>query len=171
MKLTTVLFDLDGTLLPMDQDEFVKTYFGLLAKKLAPHGYDPKKLVDGIWQVRSETYETGRLTHGTADPASPDFNSLADFIICGTGVEIRLPWQLLNFSNPAKMIIHDDYYQHYGAEDLHIDQLWVGIGREGDSITLASLPLKGWNTHVTCHARLKQSYWLLQDHWTKEAGA
>ena len=50
MKLTTVLFDLDGTLLPMDQDEFVKAYFGLLAAKLAPHGYDPKKLMDGVWK-------------------------------------------------------------------------------------------------------------------------
>ena len=27
--IKTVLFDLDGTLLPMDQDEFVKAYFGL----------------------------------------------------------------------------------------------------------------------------------------------
>ena len=27
MKITTVFFDLDGTLLPMDQDVFVKTYF------------------------------------------------------------------------------------------------------------------------------------------------
>lgn len=44
-----VLFDLDGTLLPMDQDEFVKGYFGLLAKKCAPHGYEPKKLVDAVW--------------------------------------------------------------------------------------------------------------------------
>ena len=49
MKLKTILFDLDGTLLPMDQDEFVKYYFGLLAKKLAPHGYDPKVLVGNIW--------------------------------------------------------------------------------------------------------------------------
>lgn len=49
MKLTTVLFDLDGTLLPMDQDEFVKYYFGLLAKKLAPLGYDPKALPGNIW--------------------------------------------------------------------------------------------------------------------------
>ena len=49
-KITTVLFDLDGTLLPMDQDVFVKAYFGLLAKKLAPHGYDPEKLVAAIWQ-------------------------------------------------------------------------------------------------------------------------
>ena len=49
MKLTTVLFDLDGTLLPMDQDEFVKYYFGLLAKKIAPLGYDPKTLAGNIW--------------------------------------------------------------------------------------------------------------------------
>ncbi|MDD6095087.1 MAG: HAD family hydrolase [Clostridia bacterium] len=54
MKITTVLFDLDGTLLPMDQDEFVKAYFGLLAKKLAPHGYDPKKLISGIWAGTKE---------------------------------------------------------------------------------------------------------------------
>ena len=40
MMINTVLFDLDGTLLPMDQEEFVNTYLGLLAKKLAPHGYD-----------------------------------------------------------------------------------------------------------------------------------
>lgn len=49
MKLTTILFDLDGTLLPMDQDEFVKYYFGLLARKLAPLGYDPKELPGNIW--------------------------------------------------------------------------------------------------------------------------
>ena len=41
MKLTTVLFDLDGTLLPMDQDQFVKGYFGLLTQMIAPRGYDP----------------------------------------------------------------------------------------------------------------------------------
>lgn len=48
MKITTILFDLDGTLLPMDNDEFTKGYFKLLAKKLAPHGYEQQKLVDGI---------------------------------------------------------------------------------------------------------------------------
>ena len=40
MKQKTVLFDLDGTLLPMDQDAFTKGYFTLLVQKLAPHGYD-----------------------------------------------------------------------------------------------------------------------------------
>lgn len=47
--LKTVLFDLDGTLLPMDNDEFTRGYFKLLAAKLAPHGYEPRELVDGIW--------------------------------------------------------------------------------------------------------------------------
>ena len=49
MNITTVLFDLDGTLLPMDQDAFTTGYFRLLAKKLAPCGYEPKSLVDAIW--------------------------------------------------------------------------------------------------------------------------
>lgn len=48
-RLTTVLFDLDGTLLPMDNDAFTKGYFKLLAAKLAPRGYDARQLVDAIW--------------------------------------------------------------------------------------------------------------------------
>ena len=48
--ITTVLFDLDGTLLPMDQDRFVKSYIGRMAKKLAPHGYDPELLTAGLWK-------------------------------------------------------------------------------------------------------------------------
>ena len=47
--ITTVLFDLDGTLLPMDNEEFTRTYFKYLCARLAPYGYDPKELVDGIW--------------------------------------------------------------------------------------------------------------------------
>lgn len=35
-KLTTILFDLDGTLLPMDNDAFTRGYFKLLAARLAP---------------------------------------------------------------------------------------------------------------------------------------
>ena len=48
MSITTVLFDLDGTLLPMDQDLFVKTYFSGIAKKVAPLGYEPEKLIKTI---------------------------------------------------------------------------------------------------------------------------
>ena len=48
--ITTILFDLDGTLLPMDQEKFVKSYIGRMAKKLAPHGYDPELLAAGLWK-------------------------------------------------------------------------------------------------------------------------
>ena len=47
--ITTILFDLDGTLLPMDQDVFLKAYMSGLAKKGAAHGYDPETLVRNIW--------------------------------------------------------------------------------------------------------------------------
>lgn len=47
--LKAVLFDLDGTLLPMDQDAFTRGYFRLLAQKLLPHGYEKDALVAGIW--------------------------------------------------------------------------------------------------------------------------
>ena len=47
--IDTVLFDLDGTLLPMDQEEFINCYMGLLAKKLAPQGYEPKHLIAAVW--------------------------------------------------------------------------------------------------------------------------
>ena len=50
MPIRYVLFDLDGTLLPMDQDLFIKTYFGGLAKKLAPLGYDAAELFQAIWK-------------------------------------------------------------------------------------------------------------------------
>ena len=46
--ITTVFFDLDGTLLPMDLDEFQRAYMAGLAKKMAPHGYEPKLLLKSI---------------------------------------------------------------------------------------------------------------------------
>ena len=50
MAITTVLFDMDGTLLPMDNDEFTKGYFKLLAAKLIPHGYNADELVAAVWK-------------------------------------------------------------------------------------------------------------------------
>lgn len=49
MGIKAVLFDLDGTLLPMDQDEFVKTYLKLLGVRLAPKGYEFEKLMKVMW--------------------------------------------------------------------------------------------------------------------------
>lgn len=49
--IKAVLFDLDGTLLPMDMDIFVKTFFGLLINKLCTaRGYDQKQFADSVWK-------------------------------------------------------------------------------------------------------------------------
>ena len=50
MKIKAVFFDLDGTLLPMDQDVFIKAYLGGLVSVLAPKGYDPKAIAGALWK-------------------------------------------------------------------------------------------------------------------------
>jgi len=47
--LDTILFDLDGTLLPFSEKEFVNFYFPGMAKKLHPLGVEAEKLVKGLW--------------------------------------------------------------------------------------------------------------------------
>lgn len=48
--MKAVLFDLDGTLLPMDQERFVHAYFGAMCKKMCPHGYQAEELISAIWR-------------------------------------------------------------------------------------------------------------------------
>lgn len=48
MKYKLIMFDMDGTLLPMNQDEFVNGYFSLLCKKLINY-IEPKQFVSAIW--------------------------------------------------------------------------------------------------------------------------
>lgn len=67
MGIKIVLFDLDGTLLPMDQDVFVGSYFKLLAQKLAPRGYNPEKLIGDIWAgTAAMVKNTGETTNEEA---------------------------------------------------------------------------------------------------------
>jgi len=48
--ITTVLFDLDGTLLPMDQEVFVQAYLSALTAKMVPFGFDAKTVAASIWK-------------------------------------------------------------------------------------------------------------------------
>lgn len=49
MTYQAILFDMDGTLVPMDVDKFTKGYFGLLLAKLARHGFDPSQFGRQMW--------------------------------------------------------------------------------------------------------------------------
>lgn len=120
----------------------------------------------------AETYETGLLTYGNANPQSNEYNSLADFCFNGDYIEVKIPWQLLNFSNPSEMMIHDDYYLHYGIEQIRIKEMWVGLGKaeDQDPIELVPVPLKGWKSKITYHERLKPAYFAMQKVWSEDGG-
>lgn len=120
--------------------------------------------------AHGEVFETGKLTYGNANPDSPDFNSLADFIVNGEDIEIRLPWQLLNFGNPSEMEIHDDYYENYGVEFIGIKEIYIGIGSEtnkSERIKMNAVALEGWGNNPTYHERLKEAYYVMQELWTE----
>lgn len=47
-RITTVLFDLDGTLIRMDQDEFIRLYFVSILDKIGRLGYDVKVMKEAL---------------------------------------------------------------------------------------------------------------------------
>ena len=153
--------DMDAYLNVPDADTPVFQNIDLMLQTATP-------LLTGNWEASAETYETGALRYGNANPEADDFDSLADYMFTGNGVEIRIPWQLLNFGNPSEMMIHDDYYENYGVELIPIDEMYVGfaVNKDTDSrIAMESFALEGWGKTVTYHERLKESYYMLKDYW------
>ncbi len=152
---------IDPYLMPVDADTPVFKEIHLVLQLL--------KYVSGTEEEVYETYETGKLRYGNANPEDENFDSLADFIFTDQGVEIRIPWQLLNFANPSEMMIHDDYYENYGIEYIEIEEMFAGYATGEDvenRIPCGSLKLEGWGREVTYHERLKESYYMVKDYWT-----
>ena len=66
MKYKLIMFDMDGTLLPMEQDTFVKGYFYLLCKEVADK-IDADSFVKSIWSgVRAMALSNGITTNREA---------------------------------------------------------------------------------------------------------
>lgn len=124
-----------------------------------PEGEDPPP--------QYSTIETGRLTRGNSDSDNEEFNSLADYDYGPRVVEARIPWGMLNFSDPSRAMIHDDYYEHYGVYSMKIEKIYIGLGIEGGMSYLSELLLPGWET-VPVHERKKQSYYIMQWAWRDE---
>ena len=120
-------------------------------------------------QEFASTFPSGLLEYGNANPSSEKFNSLADFCFGDDIIEIKIPWGLMNFSNPSEMMIHDDYYEHYGVEEMQIDKLYAGVSDNIDSkrISTDEFKLNGWHKRVKFHERFKESYYIIKYHWTR----
>ena len=63
-KIKAIFFDLDGTLLPMNEEKFTNLYFGLLTNKVSEYGYDKDLLIKTIYQGTKLMYQNnGPLTN------------------------------------------------------------------------------------------------------------
>ena len=103
------------------------------------------------------TINTGHLIYGKQED-----NSLVDYYINKDTLELRIPYGLLNFSDPSTMRIHDNYYKHYGVEFININNMYIGIGNENSKINLYKYKLKGWGKKFEAKERLKESYYIVK---------
>lgn len=134
----------------------------------------PVNLIYGSGQrITADSYITGKLLYGNGDPNSGDFLSNSDFFHQGNDIEIRIPWQLLNFSDPTSGEIHDDYYVHYGVSYRNVKSIFAGISRGVSAdkpVRLREYRLPKQSGRPITEERLKESYAVMQELWgTSEA--
>ena len=110
-----------------------------------------------------ETVDTGKLTYGIANPTLEEFNSLADFYYKDGKIELRIPWGLLSFSNPATCEIINDLYDNNKEIDFTtIDRVSFGLAIEDNSkVVFSDYQMRGWD-QLIYHERTKLSYYILQ---------
>lgn len=154
--------------------------------------FDPWKLAVGLameppYSTKYHPFEdvtVGRLKRGSTDPAAPDYSSLNLWQAKGNVVEMRIPWMLLGFTDPSSLQV-----MGYGNGDGQLEKVktqgirfvpWMvdkrsgqvlGLG-SGDSVYPASkLPVYTWPmwNEVKYRERLKKSYDILKEVWTKAA--
>ncbi|MBK1812368.1 family 2 glycosyl transferase [Clostridium sp. YIM B02505] len=111
-------------------------------------------------------YETGRLTFGDGNPKHDTFNSLTDFNVNGDNIEIRIPWQLLNFMDPSTKSIMKDF-NVYGIKATKVDGIYIGgihisNNKVINSNDMGYFTLNEWN-NPSFHERLKPSYYILKE--------
>ena len=111
MKYKLIMFDMDGTLLPMDQDEFVNGYFSLLSKKLIEY-IDPKQFVSATWSgVRAMGLSNGLKTNEVAfwddfcKKTNTDVNIIKPICDAFYGGDFKLAKQFTNENKLAKQAV------------------------------------------------------------------
>ena len=115
-------------------------------------------------------YETGKLLFGNGNPQSKDYNSLADFIVVNNNIELRIPWALLNVTDPSTKMIMDDLYKT-GIQSIKTNGFYIGgiLLKEKQVVDSTNMNLYSWPDWDTpsSHERLKPSYFMMQDAFGK----
>lgn len=120
--------------------------------------------------VPVQLWDTGKMVYGNSNPASAQYNSLADFCAGNGFVEVRIPWLLLNFADPSSGKILANLHSNEGFAFDKISNLYVGFGRADESkpIAMTAYPLPQWGA-FTYTQRFKPSYTILSRAFPKYA--
>jgi hypothetical protein len=72
--------------------------------------------------VPARTWSQSRLRFGSTDPDSPAWDSLADWYVApgGHGIELRLPWGLLNVTDPSSHRVIDETERTEGPVETSV---------------------------------------------------
>jgi hypothetical protein len=114
-----------------------------------------------------EELDLGALRRGVTDPASPAFDSLADWYASGTVMEIRLPWMMLGFTDPSSKSVWRYPAEAGGIESaesagIRVMPVAYGAGAgAGKADAATTYTWEGWNA-PTYHERKKQSFYAMQ---------
>jgi hypothetical protein len=125
--------------------------------------------IRGTAQGRWFRYPSGVLHAGNTNPAAPDYDCNGDFQVCDGGVEIRIPWQLLNFCDPSqRMILNDFRENNFCLEGLQIRSIHAAayVQAQSGTVNFGEFRLRGWE-RPQFHERLKQSYYMVQEMFGK----
>ncbi len=129
-------------------------------------------------------YDRSPLRHGSASPADPGYDSLAEWMESPDGgfVEARIPWGLLNVTDPSsRQVVHEtrkttDLVETATTDGFRFHVLGLELSRDGRLAVFSRLPRRGsleigdfpaylwagWE-EPRYHLRLKQSYEVLKE--------
>ncbi|MGL5328689.1 MAG: family 2 glycosyl transferase, partial [Peptostreptococcaceae bacterium] len=117
--------------------------------------------------IEKKEVEVGHLINGNGNPKSKNYNSLSDYIVNKDDIEIRIPWLMLNVTNPCEKKVMDDFNIEKEIKHINIDEIHAGAyvlenNNLKDFASMEAFSWEKWDMPVY-HERLKPSYYILKD--------
>ncbi|MDI6753523.1 MAG: hypothetical protein QME78_03920 [Thermodesulfobacteriota bacterium] len=140
---------------------------------------------DGKKYFPSRVFSMSRLQFGSLNRNSPHYNSLADFFFTDNIIELRIPWGLINFTDPSsKMVLwrdkNDKAIKSDGIKIIAVSYKPVKNQLQAENTGLVSnitdsfpqtlsqnnIATYSWNDWVTpiYHTYLKESYYKYKEY-------
>lgn len=120
-------------------------------------------LQDRVEVIPLQKFAAGKLVFGTNDYDLEEYNSLADFYYDGDILEVRIPWLMLNFRDPSRKEIEDDFWKNRYFTGINIEEIGIGLStEETGSVKLKEYQWEDWDYYPYTE-RLRKGYYVLQE--------